>query len=135
MPIDPFLGHSPLRFRGIADSLAASHLEASECCLIHADNPFSASKGVFLNLDVKVGYNGSSYDAVHSPDAIMSPVQIFVAVWQSRILRWGSTPFITWWVVHQRVRRWFEQTQEVEHGEFCLVDETQILFERGWKHV
>lgn len=31
----PFYSNEPLRFRGIADSLAAYHIEASECCLIH----------------------------------------------------------------------------------------------------
>ena len=31
----PFNAASPLRFRGIADSLATHHLEGSECCLIH----------------------------------------------------------------------------------------------------
>ncbi|CAO2657582.1 Nn.00g037080.m01.CDS01 [Neocucurbitaria sp. VM-36] len=135
MPIEPFLGDTALRFRGIPDSLAASHLEASECCLIHADNPSSASKGVFLNLNVEVGYNGSSYDAIHSPDAVMSPVQIFTAVWQNRLLRWGSMSSFKRWVIYHRVKKWFEQTQEVERGEFCLVDETQVLYERGWKHV
>jgi hypothetical protein len=36
-------GHikAPLRFRGISDSLAKYHLEASECCLIHFDNPLT----------------------------------------------------------------------------------------------
>lgn len=31
----PFYSNEPLRFRGIADSLAAYHIKASECCLIH----------------------------------------------------------------------------------------------------
>ncbi|KAJ4396833.1 hypothetical protein N0V93_001055 [Gnomoniopsis smithogilvyi] len=47
----PFYGEEPLRFRAIPDSLADFHLEGSECCLIHADNPLSAreSSGVWLN--------------------------------------------------------------------------------------
>lgn len=44
-----------LTFRGIPDDLASLHLEGSECCLIHADNPLSHSKGVFLNPNVRVG--------------------------------------------------------------------------------
>jgi hypothetical protein len=67
MPISPFISTPPLRFRGLPDSLAASHLEASECCLIHADNPLSTSKPILLNSLVKVGYNGSAYDASPSP--------------------------------------------------------------------
>ncbi|KAJ6185974.1 hypothetical protein N7519_007275 [Penicillium mononematosum] len=49
MPASPFIASSPLRFRGIPDSLAEYHLEGSECCLIHTDNPLSVEKGVYLN--------------------------------------------------------------------------------------
>ncbi|BAE60536.1 unnamed protein product [Aspergillus oryzae RIB40] len=49
MDAAPFYQHPPLKFRGISDSLAKSHLEGSECCLIHADNPLSREKGVWLN--------------------------------------------------------------------------------------
>jgi hypothetical protein len=55
---------SPLRFRGIPDSLAATHVEASECCLIHVDNPMSAKKGVWLNPRVRVGYSVQAYESV-----------------------------------------------------------------------
>ncbi|KAI9877771.1 MAG: hypothetical protein M1830_000498 [Pleopsidium flavum] len=52
----PFYGNSDaLLFRGIPDSLAEYHLEASECCLIHADNPLTARRGVWLNSNVRVG--------------------------------------------------------------------------------
>ncbi|EAQ87609.1 hypothetical protein CHGG_04228 [Chaetomium globosum CBS 148.51] len=60
------LGIRGLRFRGIPDSLAALHLEASECCLIHADNPGSRTRGVYVNPAVRVGYNRLAYDAVHN---------------------------------------------------------------------
>jgi hypothetical protein len=46
-----------LSFRGIADGLAELHLEGSECCLIHAGNPLSELKGVYMNPNVQVGYN------------------------------------------------------------------------------
>jgi hypothetical protein len=93
MPITRFLPNTttttttPLHFRAINDNLAIDHLEASECCLIHADNPLSVSKGVFLNPNVESGYDGSSYDAVHSSDAILSSLQICSAVWKNRLLR------------------------------------------------
>ncbi|KAL8996568.1 MAG: hypothetical protein Q9169_003963 [Polycauliona sp. 2 TL-2023] len=49
----PFQRQSnPLRFRGIPDSLAQYHLEGSECCLIHYDNPLSAENGVYINPEV-----------------------------------------------------------------------------------
>ncbi|SPQ25522.1 32d47f56-b61b-4914-af33-11debf7c489f [Thermothielavioides terrestris] len=64
MPASTFTGLRGLRFRGLPDSLAAAHLEASECCLIHADNPASRSRGVFLNPAVRVGYSRAAYDRV-----------------------------------------------------------------------
>ncbi|KAF2270897.1 putative polysaccharide export protein [Lojkania enalia] len=135
MSAEPFLGKNPLRFRGISDALATSHLEGSECCLIHADNPFSAAKGVFLNPNVKVGYNGTAYDAIHSTSAEMNPISILSAIWQNRILRWTTTPMFKEWVVHNRVRKWKQGRSDNEPGEFCLVNEMQIIVENGWKHV
>jgi len=135
MPIEPFVASSPLRFRGIPDSLATSHVEASECCLIHADNPLSETKGVFLNPNVKVGYNGSAFDAVNSPEATMSPFDIWVAVWKSRILRLFTSPIFKELVVRQRMWKWASETKEQENGGFCLINEMQILYEKGWKHM
>lgn len=44
--VAPF--YSGLECRGIDDSLAQKHVEASECCLIHVDNELSGeeAKGV-----------------------------------------------------------------------------------------
>jgi hypothetical protein len=65
MPAEPFVSSPPLQFRGISDSLAASHLEGSECCFIHVDNPFSVKKRTYVNPQVRVGYNK---EAVASAD-------------------------------------------------------------------
>lgn len=136
MPADPFLGGDhALRFRGANDSLAKHHLEGSECCLIHADNPLSATKGIFLNPAVQVGYNMTAYNAIHSPNAVMSPLRMYARIWQSRIIRWFTTPWFKKRVVHNRVTKWEKDTSEKELGEYCLVDEMQVIFERGWKHV
>lgn len=135
MPAEPFIGNHPLRFRGTNDSLAKHHLEGSECCLIHADNPLSASKGIFLNPVVKVGYNMTAYNAVHSSKATMSPVRMYAQIWQSRTLRWLTTPWFKERVVHNRVTKWTEESKEKEPGEYCLVNEMQVIFQRGWKHV
>ncbi|KAI8937463.1 hypothetical protein NX059_005184 [Plenodomus lindquistii] len=137
MPIHPFTSTPPLRFRAIPDTLASTHLEASECCLIHADNPLSPpnptspAQQIFLNPTVKVGYNGSSYTAITAPSAVLSPLAIFFAVWKNRILRWVTTPVVKDWVIDRRVKG----SGESEKGGFCLVDEMQILYERGWKHI
>jgi hypothetical protein len=139
MPIAPFLPTTtatpPLRFRAIPDTLATTHVEASECCLIHADNPLSVSKGVFLNPNVKVGYNGSSYDAINSPDAILSIVQIFVSVWKNRLLRLSTTTVFKERLVRRQLGTWVAETKGWEKGGFCLINEMQILYERGWKHM
>jgi hypothetical protein len=135
MPIEPFVASPPLRFRGIPDSLASSHVEASECCLIHADNPLSTTKGVFLNPNVKVGYNGSSYDALHSPDTMLSLFQIFRSMWWNRFMRLTTTPLFKEQIVRMRLRKWIAETKSWERGDFCLVNEMQVLVETGWKHM
>jgi hypothetical protein len=62
----PFVADHPMRFRAIADSLAASHLEWSECCLIHVDNPLSPAEHIYVNPNVRVAYGVDVYDVVHS---------------------------------------------------------------------
>ncbi|KAK2855668.1 hypothetical protein FQN49_004966, partial [Arthroderma sp. PD_2] len=49
MDSSPFYQDPPLKFRGISDGIAKMHLEGSECCLVHADNPLSKQMGVWLN--------------------------------------------------------------------------------------
>ncbi|EKG11785.1 hypothetical protein MPH_11281 [Macrophomina phaseolina MS6] len=58
---------SPLRFRALEDSLARQHAEASECCLVHADNPYSAAKGVYVNAGPKEALISSSRKASSYP--------------------------------------------------------------------
>ncbi|KAF2192759.1 glycosyltransferase family 69 protein [Zopfia rhizophila CBS 207.26] len=135
MPVEPFLRDNALRFRGISDSLAGSQLVGSECCRIHSDNPLSATKGVYLNANVRVGYNSTAYQAVHSDNARLSPWQIYEAIWQNRILRWTVTPKFKEWIVHNRARNWRRNGLNHEPGEFCLVNQMQIIMESGWKHV
>jgi hypothetical protein len=63
MLAEPFpLGE--LRFRGISDTLAASDLEGSEYCLMHADNALSGRR-MYVNPQVRAGYSGEAYNAVH----------------------------------------------------------------------
>ncbi|KAH7493576.1 hypothetical protein FOMA001_g1010 [Fusarium oxysporum f. sp. matthiolae] len=134
MPVEPFTSSSKLRFRGIPDSLAEHHLEGCECCLIHADNPLSKTRGVYLNPHVRVGYNLRAYQALHPEQgAWVSTWQIFSGLWTNRIMRWVSSPFEAW-VVRRRVAEW-EKLGGREPGEFCLINEMQVLVERGWAHV
>ncbi|KAL9070523.1 MAG: hypothetical protein Q9161_004820 [Pseudevernia consocians] len=59
----PFYDPNRLKFRGVPDSLALHHVEGSECCLIHVDNPLTQSHGVWLNPNVRVGYSPEAYAA------------------------------------------------------------------------
>lgn len=129
---------NPLRFRGIDDSLALSHLEGSECCLIHADNaqsPFksSARSGVWINPKVRVGYNFPAYlyQRMHmygwSEYLISIPVRMGTSLLG---LPWKKGS------IEGRLKQWKEEdTTRDEQGGFCLVDEMHVLVENGWKHV
>ena len=132
---------SPLRFRGIPDSLAAYHLEGSECCIIHADNHLSASEGVWLNPNVRVGYDGWSYDAVN-PDrsAWLSLKETYGGLWKNRLSRWWPVHWVKQlvisWVVDHRLRMWKKaQPNREEPGRDCLINEMQVLVWNGWAHV
>ncbi|SPN96873.1 related to polysaccharide export protein (CAP59) [Cephalotrichum gorgonifer] len=138
MRAQPFVAeHHPLRFRGIPDSLAKHHLEASECCLIHADNPLSAELGVYVNPRVRVGYNTAAYVATHPTTGTwVSPWGIFRGLWASRILRWVYRPETRDWIVARRLKKWAAEGEgNVEPGAFCIINEMQVLVERGWAHV
>lgn len=135
MPADPFVTPTKLRFRGIPDSLALQHLEGSECCLIHADNPLSKTLGVFLNPRVRVGYNLAAYQATHPSGSWVSVADIFFGLWQNRLRRWTRVSF-EGWVVRSRVAAWQkEDMARHEPGVNCLINEMQVLAHNGWAHV
>ncbi|EXJ93027.1 hypothetical protein A1O3_01583 [Capronia epimyces CBS 606.96] len=141
MDAGPFYGStgmttSSLQFRGIADSLAQTHLEASECCLIHQDNPISAIKGVWLNPNVRVGYNKPAYDLVNSATHRMSLLGYLRASWENRLRRWFTSDWLKKWVVRKRLQSW-EHTgvDRSERGVDCLINEMQVLISNGWKHL
>lgn len=123
-------------FRGIPDSLAKHHVEASECCLIHIDNPLSTTKGVWLNPDVRVGYTPLAYEAVHSGNIYPGFAASVRGVWTNRFWRWIAPAGIRTGVVKQTVKKWMkEDGQNYEHGEECLVNEMQVLIANGWAHI
>ena len=133
-----------LKFRGLPDSLAQSHLEASECCLIHMDNKLSAQKGVYLNPNVRVAYNADAYNMVH-PESGRWPTlwQKVIGVWKNRFLRWVRWPsrYLERRLVHGRIHSWTSMApgeaghENSEVGTVCTVDEMQIIVSNGWKHV
>lgn len=155
MDTAPFYATPPLQFRGIPDSLAASHLEGSESCLVHADHrlvsPATADHGVWLNPNVRVAYSTAAYATVASR-SWLSPLQISLGLWQNRFRRWLTTVWIKESIVRRRVTAWMRQTrvppekqtynifadpeegERVEPGWFCLVNEMQLLVKNGWRH-
>jgi hypothetical protein len=136
MPATSFTGPGALTFRGVSDSLASHHLEGSECCLIHADHPLSPTLGVYLNPNVRVGYNAPAYDAVHPKGHQLGILQILYGLWRNRFRRWFTTSFLKESVVLKRVRAWeAEDPSRSEKGTFCLINEMQVLVENGWAHV
>lgn len=134
----PFYDSPPLRFRGVSDSLAKHHLEGSECCLIYGDMP-QKDRGIWLNPNVRVGYNATAYANVHPVNgAWPDGSEKFWGMWRNRMSRWlgGLSRSIERSSVKKKVRRWeAEKNGNKETGVHCLINEMQVLFESGWKHV
>ena len=129
----PFYSNPPLLFRGVSDSLALYHLEASECCLIHVDNPLTPIHGVWLNPAVRVGYNHDAYLAMNTKSSLYRVVQ---GIWVNRLWRWITPTFHKKWRVGRRLKRWKgTNRQNFEAGTFCLINEMQVLIPNGWAHV
>lgn len=123
----PFLPPRALRFRGIPDILAVHHLEASECCLIHYDNPLSSDYGVFVNPQVRVGYRQPAYETAKS----WPLTRDIVFGWPIRmgISLGGSTRD------NKKITAELSKWGGWEMGEDCLIDEMQVLVVNGWKHL
>ncbi|TVY48781.1 Alpha-1,3-mannosyltransferase [Lachnellula occidentalis] len=160
-----FYTYPQLKFRGISDSLAGEHLEGSECCLIHSDNHvLRDSKGVWMNPNVRVTYNASTYVRVNPqgplPESISGDEKMqgvieevkggswpgkwerWTGTWENRRARWFRQ--IRFWsenkVVETRVKKWASQGREKgeereERGLECLINEMQVMLESGWQHV
>lgn len=138
---------SPLRFRAVPDSLADLHLEASECCLIHADNnnpQGGKNKGVWLNPNVRVAYSVSTYRAVQGRQGgvFPGPFGTVAGAWANRWLRWRGKiqQRLESQTVVKRVRKWQTDTPRGEElrrepGLACLINEKQIMWMNGWKHL
>ena len=132
MPAEPFYDQlQPLKFRGVSDQLAKQHLEGSECCLIHADNPYSPGRGVWLNPRVRVGYNEAAYKAVKDEDWLGS-WNILWGSWKNRILRWTTSSYFTRKTVEKRLGAFEKKNSgRAESGWYCLINEMQVLVHNG----
>ncbi|KAL8753005.1 MAG: hypothetical protein Q9199_005353 [Rusavskia elegans] len=133
----PFYHTPALRFRGIPDSLARYHLEGSECCLVHADNPLTLERGVWLNPSVRVGYNAEAYENVHRGNAWPPFADSVLGLWKNRFWRWVTPTIHKSWKIRGRLRRWTRKgLGEVSQREsMCLINEMQVLVTNGWAHV
>lgn len=130
---EPFQSTSnPLRFRSIPDSLAKFHVEASECCLVHYDNPISLTAGVWINPTVRVGYSSQAYAAVTGRE------------WPTTSeLRWGKWKSKrTWWIrdpipslkASFRIWLWRRKYPNIsEPGFACVQDLAMVITTDGWR--
>ena len=135
-----------LQFRGLSDSLASKHLEASECCLIHTDMNVTtpgAGDRIYVNPSVRVGYTVDAYNITHagSEENFVSPSQYIAGIWTNRLRR-NVLPQITKTMkeVRRKMARWIKEGENSlekreESGEICIIDEQHILIWNGWKHV
>jgi len=92
--------------------------------------------GVYLNPRVRVGYNLAAYEATHPTGAAwVSTWDIFKGMWRNRIKRWTTVTF-EGLVRARRLRAWeAEKHGNKEPGDFCLINEMQVLVDNGWAHV
>lgn len=130
-----------LRFRGVSDSLAEKHVEGSECCLIHADNPLREKKGIYVNPNVRVGYKREVYEMVNGKGGWPGRWEAVRGVWGARlgwVREWGSG-WVERGLVGRRVQTWMEEGEGEESREElgleCLINEMQVLYQSGWRHL
>jgi Cryptococcal mannosyltransferase 1 len=126
----------PLRFRAVHDSLAENYLEASECCLIHYDNPRSAFKGVWMNPNVRVGYDIMRYDAVHRPSGWPSTAAITLGRFSDLLVQIVSLKERRK-VIDLRYEEWTQKsTRNTEVGSDCLVNKMMVVSDKGkWSEI
>jgi Cryptococcal mannosyltransferase 1 len=131
----PFLAPGkPLRFRAIDDSFAQRHVEASECCLIHVDNPETTRRGVWVNPQVRVAYHEDAYLQMKSWPTAMD--RLFGA-WLNFRNDITGMPWPKSWITGA-VKEWLEEDptrRGSEPGLFCLEDQMQILNAQSWQTV
>jgi hypothetical protein len=133
----------PLRFRGVPDSLAAFHLEGSECCLIHVDNQAAGDgQGVWLNPNVRVAYNVEAYKGVNPTNGHWPGWWWKIkGMWLNRMGRvvYRIQRVLEDGEIKARVHSWAQQVrgtkEDHDPGLFCLINEQQVLYGAGWKHV
>lgn len=123
---------NPVLFRPIPDSLAAYYVEASECCLIHYDNPVSATAGVWINPTGCVGYPWPAYAAV-TVNEWPTVYEFQWGPWKNRWLWRIRDPFpslkASW-----RIWRWRRRYPDVhEPGFACMQDLVMVITTDGWR--
>ena len=132
---EPFYrSKDPLIFRGIPDSLADYGFEASERCLVHADNPLtnktywinpqvSSKRGVWINPNVRIGQSnvenrvGQWFLRARS----LTMLQV-MGIWWNRLLGWTTFTFYGDLVIKRTVEDWNRRYPRLgESALHCLV--------------
>lgn len=133
----------PLRFRAVDDRLAERHVEASERCLLHADNPLSSSAGIWLNPSVRVSRNLVSYEGMRQSGQYPGWTVTVAGTWVNRVRRWrwNRARDTERDAVISRVNKWAESgtfedgSPTTESGLSCLMDDMLVMRSRGWSHL
>ena len=133
---------NPLQFRAIASSLSLQdgYLEGSEACLIHADMQryFPAHHKTFLNPLVRVSYTPSAFESQNSIlqmflERIIGPLVAIAYDVRDWCLRSRIQGYFA--ARREKVREWERATGKEEVGDYCLIDQMQLLTPWGWAHV
>ncbi|RYO45305.1 hypothetical protein AA0116_g13378 [Alternaria tenuissima] len=136
-------GHEPLmqtwpyfQARESREALLRNRPVPVTSCWNGIDNPLRVDKRTYVNPQVRVGYNGEAYDVVRPQGLLLSSWQVFKALWENRVRRWTTSPWLKEWEVSRRVARWTSVSKEnKETGQICLTKEMQVLTKNGWAHV
>lgn len=110
-------------------------------------------KGVWVNPNVRVSYNLTTYEDVNPGAGREAPVgtkrenwpgkwEAVSGIWRNRMGRWFGC--VQAWseaqAVRRKVKKWVRKgrvagEERVERGVECLINEMQVLFQNGWQHV
>ncbi|OHE93611.1 hypothetical protein CORC01_11110 [Colletotrichum orchidophilum] len=98
-------------------------------------------KGVWLNPNVRVGYNVPVYEQMKA-ERFPTAWAALVGSWANRYLRVRNSVQLAFEkrMMDEMLKRWSDETpsgelRRREPGEMCLNNEMQILWKNKWKHI
>ena len=112
--------------------LSQYHVEASECCIKHYNNPLFSCHGVWINFAVRVVYSAAAYNAVSGSENRPTKAELRWGVWWSRWF-WCFRDPESLLKTRYRTRQWRKHNLEIEEpGVACVSDLAMVLTENRW---